>query len=151
MTPGRKTNLHYVPYDGNIETHIDDSRASALMIHETPDVSRTLMTQVQRMIDANVEGFRYALPTANGVLVNCNNAQQAYDAVYGGIVIAANKESNVVAFKPFTSVALNAEFSGAAQNDQGVSRAPVLHGAFDRATKVPALSGFDFEARALAA
>lgn len=150
MTLGQKTNLHHIPYDGNIETHIDEARANQLLINETADVSRTLTAQVQRMVDAGIEGFRYALPTANGVMVNCDNPQQAYDAIYGSMEAPAAK-SSVSSFKPFSTVALNAAFSGVAQNDNGISRAPAVHSAFDRATKAPALGGLGLDMPALAA
>jgi hypothetical protein len=57
----------------------------------------------------------------------------------------------VVPFKPFSSISLNAAFGGVAQNDNGVSRAPAVHSAFDRARNLPAFGGMDFEARALIA
>lgn len=151
--PGRKTNLHYIPYDGNIEANIDEVRANQLIINETADVSRTLTAQIQRMTDANVDGFEYALPTASGLIAKCENPQQAYDAVYGSAPVAVPAaKTNVVDFKPFSSISLNATFGGVAQNDNGVSRAPVMHSAFDRAaSRAPAFGGMDFEARALIA
>ncbi len=148
MTPGRKTNLHYVPWNGNIETHIDESRANSLLITETPDVSKILTAQIQRMTDAGVEGFRYALPTANGVVVSCDNPQQAYDAVYG--------LSNVVKFssQQKTPVAANANgltsiFGLEAQGN--LHHAPKMHAMFDRATKGLTLDERTLDVPALAA
>lgn len=150
---GRETGLHNIPYDGNIEAHIDEVRANQLMINETPDVSRNLTAIIQRMTDAGVEGLEYVLPSASGFMAKCANPYQAYDAAYGNGAMAkpAAKNDVVVPFKPFSSISLNAKFGDVAQNDNGVSRAPAVHSAFDRARIAPALGGMSFEAQVLIA
>ncbi len=141
MTPGRqKTNLHYVPWNGNIETNIDEARASQLLMkEETPEGNKMLTEQYGRMEDAGVQGLRYALEAKGGVIVYCDNPQEAYDAIYGnmGKPEKAELKATVVPFKPAfqSSIELNAVFGGVAQNDNGISRAPKIHGAFDRATQ----------------
>lgn len=156
MTTGRqKSNLHYVPWNGNIETNIDEARASQLLVNEeTPEGNKMLTEQYGRMEDAGVQNLRYALEAKGGVIVYCDNPQEAYDAVYGsmGKTEKAELKSIIVPFKPAfqSSIELNAAFGGAAQNDNGVSRAPKMHGAFDRARTL-SVGGFDVTAPALAA
>jgi hypothetical protein len=146
VTPGRqKSNLHYVPWNGNIETNIDEARASQLLVkEETPEGNKMLTEQYGRMEEAGVKGLRYALEAKGGVIVYCDNPQEAYDAVYGGMGKSEKAElkSIIVPYKPAfeNSIQLNSVFGGVAQNDNGVSRAPKMHGAFDRATQAPVYS-----------
>ena len=141
MTPGRQnTNLHYVPWNGNIETNIDEARASQLLVkEETPEGNKMLTEQYGRMEDAGVKGLRYALEAKGGVIVYCDNPQEAYDAIYGnmGKPEKAELKAIIVPYKPAfeNSICLKSHFDLEAQGN--LHHAPKLSVVHSRAAQVP--------------
>ncbi len=74
---------HYVPYTGNIETGISPARAGMLAVIETDEVSRQFQTQLEKITNAGI-AFDRAMPAvAGGIILECQNPQEVYDAVFG--------------------------------------------------------------------
>ncbi len=88
--------LSYIPYTGNIEVGISAARAQSLAAAETSEVNDDFNRKLTKIEDAGI-AYNNAMPAvAGGIILSCENAQKAYDAVFG--VEAPQRSAKVISF-----------------------------------------------------
>lgn len=73
----------YVPYTGNMETGISAARAGMLSVVETDEVLNQFQTQLEKITNAGIAFDRARPAVAGGIILECENPQAVYDAVFG--------------------------------------------------------------------
>ena len=136
--------LFYVPYGGHMQK-ISANDVNSLSVKEEGPVADTYAIQQSRIAEADIDCTMISPAKGGGFIIKCadKDIQKAYDSVFGGSSVSATKTRSIVvefpkADKPASG--FSASFTGAALNDNGVSRAPDVEGVFAKAAaKAPML------------